>query len=625
MMKGLYTLLFIFSGWSVFGQSGIIRGKVLDATNNEPIAYATVQVQGTTEGAVTNDEGDFEIKNIIPGLYNLEVSFVGFASKVVYEIQVTTSRPAFVEIRLKEDVTSLEDVVVTASPFNKTGESPVSLRTIGINEIKRAPGGNRDISKVLRSLPGVASTVSFRNDIIIRGGAPGENKFFIDGIEIPTINHFQTQGSSGGPVGILNVDFLREVDFYSGAFPANRGNALSSVFDFKLKDGREDKVTMNAVLGASDLGVIVEGPLSEKSTFLVSARRSYLQFLFGVIGLPFLPTYNDLQFKFKYKPDSKSQITILGLGAYDDFELNLKANETDFQKYFLANLPVSGQWNYTLGAKYERFRESGYTTMVVSTNTLNSSSFKYFNNDESSPDNLIQDYTAREQEVKIRLENYALQGAWEFNYGVSLERADYTSSNFNKIVTQAGALVIDNKTDIGFNKFAGFGQVNRKFLEGKVVLSMGLRTDANDFSREMINPLHQLSPRASLAYNLDEKLSFNFNTGIYYQLPPYTVLGFTDNVTGELINKSNGIEYIKAKHLVGGLEYNFGFNAISTLEGFYKKYDQYPFLLDDMISLANVGADFGAIGNAPANSSSDGYSYGVEWMYQQKLYKGFYG
>ncbi|HEX6892384.1 MAG TPA: carboxypeptidase-like regulatory domain-containing protein, partial [Chryseolinea sp.] len=266
-VRVIFFLLFFSISGAVLGQQGVIKGKVFNKINNQPIEFANVAIQGTTIGVVADVSGYFEIRDLAPGLYNLQVSFVGFKPFIVFEVQVTSSRPAVIEAALEEEATTLETIEVVASNrFYKSDESPLSLRSIGPSEIKRTPGGNRDISKVVRSLPGVASTPSFRNDIIIRGGAPSENTFYLDGIQIPVINHFQTQGSSGGPVGIINVDLLSEVNFYSGAFPSNRGNTMSSVFDFRLKEGRNDKWIANGIVGATDLGITLEGPVSKKSS-----------------------------------------------------------------------------------------------------------------------------------------------------------------------------------------------------------------------------------------------------------------------------------------------------------------------------------------------------------------------
>ena len=150
---------------------------------------------------------------------------------------VTNSNQVNLDIPLEESEISIGEVVIKASPFSKKIETPVSVRIIGIDEIEKNPGGNRDISKVIQSFPGVASTPAFRNDVIVRGGGPNENRFFIDNVEIPYLNHFSTQGASGGPVGIINVDFVQSVDFISGSFPASKGNALSSILNFTLLTG----------------------------------------------------------------------------------------------------------------------------------------------------------------------------------------------------------------------------------------------------------------------------------------------------------------------------------------------------------------------------------------------------
>ncbi|MCX7768940.1 MAG: TonB-dependent receptor, partial [Flavobacteriales bacterium] len=216
---------------TLWAQSGVVFGRVVEAGTLKPVPFANVVVQGTTKGVSTDMEGRFELKGLAPGFTNLVVSCLGYKTTTYRDILVTNAKPATVEIILEPTAREIQAVTVESAPFNKTEESPVSLRTVGIAEIERNPGGNRDISQVIKSLPGVASIPTFRNDIIIRGGAPNENRFYLDGVEVPLINHFQTQGASGGPVGIINVNLIREVNFLSGAFPAARGNALSSVLE----------------------------------------------------------------------------------------------------------------------------------------------------------------------------------------------------------------------------------------------------------------------------------------------------------------------------------------------------------------------------------------------------------
>ena len=613
-----------------FSQTSIIKGKITDKINNEPIPFANVYVEQIKTGVATDFDGFYELKNILPGQYNLTISFVGYETKTLSEIIVNPNKPTILDVELNTTSTSLDEVEIKASPFQKTEESPVSKRSINASEIYRNPGGNRDISKVILSLPGVASTVSFRNDIIIRGGAPNENRFYLDGIEVPNINHFATQGSSGGPVGMINVNFIREVDLYSGAFPSNRGNTLSSVMEFKQIDGNPDRIASSFTIGSSDIGLTFDGPIGEKTTFVFSARRSYLQFLFSLIGLPFLPTYNDFQFKTKTKINDKNQLTIIGLGAIDDFELNtgINDNETDIDQiernnYILGYLPVTTQWNYAVGANWTHFSENSFQNFIFSRNHLNNRSVKYKDNLETR-ENLIQDYLSQEIENKFRFENTIREGGWKINFGTGLEHSTYTNNTFQKIIYQNSPDSINVNSKLEILKASIFGQISKKLFNEKLITSFGLRTDQNSYSKEMSNPLKQLSPRLSIAYAIDDKSSINFNVGRYFQLPAYTVMGYRNN-NNELINKKNNLSYINNNHIVLGIETNPGNFSKLTIEGFYKKYNNYPFLIGDSISLANLGGDFGVIGNEPVSSTSEGRSYGIEFLAQKKLNKLFYG
>lgn len=617
----LYSLVLfsIFLSSSALAQNGIIRGRVSDATTNEPLPIAALKIEGLSKGTTTNFDGDYEITELEPGLYNLTVSLLGYQTYTEYEIQVTEARPAIINFRLETSSTKLEEVVVDAQArFEKNSESPVSLQTIGINEIQRNPGGNQDISRVIQALPGVASTPNFRNDLIIRGGAPNENRFYLDGIEIPSINHFATQGAGGGPVGLINFNFIREVDFYTGAFPVERGNALSSVMDLKLKDGRTDQFAYTAILGASDIGLTVDGPISEKTTIIASARRSYLQFLFSALELPFLPTYNDFQAKVKYNINDKHQITFLGLGAIDNFELNLDANETPEQRYTLNTLPVNEQWTYSVGAKYTYFGKKSYTNVVLSRFMLNNTATKYVDNDPDQTQLL--DYQSREIENKLRIENFYRHDDWRLTNGIGFEEIKYQTEELDLRVPDGQPARVYN-TELRNYRYFLFSQATRK-VATRLTLSAGLRLDGLNFNDDMGNPFNQISPRFAMTYSITDALDFNANWGIYYQQPPYTLLGYQDN--GELVN--DDATFIQATHYVAGFAYYIPrLNVKMSFEGFYKDYSNYPFLLNDSITLANLGSDFGVIGNAPSKSIASGRAVGFEFTYQQKLYKGFYG
>jgi len=617
MKKISFYITMILLPMLSFGQEAFIRGTVTNGVTNQPVSGTSIQVLGGAAGVVSDSLGTYSLK-LRPGNYTLIFSKVGFRTVSLADIQIGTVKPTIMDVAMEQIVASLNEVKIVGSRrLNKTMESPLSLRSIGVSEIKRNPGGNRDISKVIQSLPGVSSPVSFRNDIIIRGGAPNENRFYLDGVEIPNINHFATQGSSGGPVGLINVDFIKEVNFYSGAFPANRGNTLSSVFEFNQKDGRADRLGATLSVGSSDFSATIEGPLGKRTAYLASYRYSYLQGLFKLLKLPFLPSYQDFQFKVKTKLGNKDEVTFIGLGAIDRFKLNLSADSTEENRYTVATIPVNTQNSYTVGATYKHFRPKGFMLFVASRSYLNNNAVKYKDNQESL--GRILDYTSAESENKLRFESTSQQGLYRVNFGAGGEAAHYSTNTFNLL--PYGNQVYNST--INFFKYNVFGQVSRPFFNNLLSLSFGLRADANTFSSDMNDLSRTISPRFSASLNLSERLSLNFNTGIYYQLPAYTVLGYRDSLN-TLVNRN--VNYTQNKQLVLGMEYNLP-NTRFTIEGFYKYYSHYPIIktLNDSIPLANLGADFGVVGNNPVVGESYGRSYGLEFFAQQKLNNGFYG
>jgi hypothetical protein len=622
-----YTLLLMFMALiytGLHGQAGggVIRGQVVDATTNEPVPFASVVIWNTTTGAMTDFDGYFTFTGVKPGFVELRISSVGYKPYVTEGVMVTNNNEVNLVVKLEATVIEVGDVIVKPSPFRKSVESPISARIIGIEEIELNPGGNRDISRVIQSFPGVASTPAFRNDVIVRGGGPNENRFFIDNVEIPYLNHFSTQGSSGGPTGIINVDFVRSVDFLSGAFPASRGNALSSVMDFTMIEGNKEKRSIRATVGASDLGLTFNGPTGERSSLIVSARRSYLQFLFGVIGLPFLPTYTDFQFKYKVKFDQKNELTVLGIGAKDDFRLNLEANETEYQRYILGYIPTQEQYSYTVGAVYRHFRSNGSDMVVLSRNYLNNTQFKYLNNDDSDPDNLTFDYKSGEGDIRLRYERTVVwPNSLRLSYGAGTEMSRYRNDTFRQFFAGEGLETEVYNSNLVFFKYAAFGQISHAFVDERLRLSFGLRTDANTFSSVMANPLTQISPRLSASFALTGEMNLNFNVGRYYQLPPYTSLGLRDN-DGNFVNRDNKLKYIAADHIVGGVELIPDERLQFTLEGFFKSYSDYPFSVADQVPLSTKSAGYGIFGNEALVSTSVGRAYGLELMGRARDFEG---
>lgn len=617
----VFTLLLLIPVLVSAQQKGVVKGRILDSKNNEPIPFANVVVWKTTIGTATDEKGYFRIENVPLGFNRLEISNVGYTTKLSEEFMVNTASERTVNVMLEESQVNLEQVTVKANPFRKTADSPVSLQRIGIAEIEKNPGGNRDISKVLQSMPGVLSSPAFRNDFIVRGGGPSENRFYLDDVELPNLNHFATQGASGGVVSIVNIDFVKEVNFYSGAFPSSRGNLMSSLLDFRQIAGNPDKIKIRGTFGATDFGLSLDGPLAPKTTFIMSARRSYLKFLFDMIGLPFLPVYNDFQFKTETKFNQKNELTILGIGAYDVNNLNkgMKAPDDD-QKYMLNYLPESVQWSYTIGITYKHYGNRWNNLFVLSRSTLQNEIEKYTDNNKNSAK--LVDYNSGETENKFRFEhNRLLRHDIKLNAGVGVEYASYKNKTERELYALGELNNVHYDRDFNFFKWAIFGQVSKNFFLERLSVSVGIRADGNSYTSGMNNPFKQLSPRLSLSYSLSPEWFVNANAGRYYQLPSYTTMGYADQ-QGNLINKENGMKYIGTNHYVAGIEYRPGSRTKITLEGFYKTYDHYPVSLLDSIGLANKGTDYVAVGDEPVKSLGEGRAYGVELMIRTQEFFG---
>ena len=604
--------------WNVFAAEYQIKGVVIDKSTRQPLEFVNVLVVGLGIGASTDANGNFLITQVPPGIYRLQASFLGYKTELTPEYRVNHVTP-YVQIELEEENASLNEVVVTASPFQKVPESPVSLRVIGLQEIEKAPGANRDISKVVQNYPGVAfSPIGYRNDLIVRGGGPSENRFYLDGVEIPNINHFSTQGASGGPVGLIDADLIRSVKFYSGAFPADKGNALSSVLDFSLRDGDMERNSLKATLGASEVSLSSNGHIGNKTSYLVSVRQSYLQALFKILGLPFLPAYTDASFKIKTRFDSHNELTLLGLGGIDRMKLNLGIEGEDAE-YMLSYLPEINQETYTVGGVYRHYSQRHVQSIVLSQSYLNNRNVKYRDNDESSEENLTLRLGSIEQETKLRMENTSSWSVWKVKAGFDLNYSRYKSNEYRKVFANA-LREYDYHTDLSLWRWGMFASVDYAAPDKSFTASMGVRTDGNNYSDKMKELWRQLSPRLSVSYRLIEGLTLSGHVGLYYQLPSYTALGFKGE-EGEYVNRH--LDYISVSQESLGLSWTPNENMELSVEGFYKLYGHMPFSLSDQIPLSCKGNDYGTIGNEALSSEAKGRSYGVElmfkWLLAQKL------
>ncbi|MFR9659807.1 MAG: TonB-dependent receptor [Rikenellaceae bacterium] len=589
------------------GQSYNVRGRIVSETTRQPIPYATVTIDGKPQqGTMSNEEGEFVITGVEPGIIRFIGQSIGFDAALSPEIQVSAKTPP-VELLLSPNATQIDSIIVRPSLFRRMVESPVSIRRIGTQQIEKSPGANRDVSRIVQSYPGVAfSPAGYRNDLIVRGGSPSENKFYVDGIEIPNINHFSTEGASGGPVSILNADLISEIEFYTGAFPVQRSGAMSSVMDVKLKDGDLDNQSFKVTFGASEASLSGSGHFSDKTTYLFSIRQSYLQMLFKMIGLPFLPNFIDGQVKVNHKFSERDELTVLALMGIDKMTLN-EEGTTETSEYILSYLPQIEQETFTTGVRYRHFAGDNSFSMVLSHSYLKNHNLKYQDNDDSDPDNLTLNLQSTDQKTTLRNENLSyLDGNFSLRYGAQVDYIQYAIDSFT--ATTTGSNIYES--DLNYAAWGAHVGVGYKSTDERWTASLGARVDGNSFSEETTRFWEQLSPRASASYSLTESLSAGGSVGMYYAMPPLTALSYQED--GVSVNKD--LDYMGVRHYTLGLEWRPKKEIFASIEGFYKGYSDLPVSIATDTPLADSGTDYGTVGNEALTQSGRGRAYGVELL-----------
>ena len=617
------SFFFIFLITTTFSFAQVktsIKGNVVDE-RGAPIFAASIYLNNS-QGTVSEEDGTFQITNVVPGSYNLTASFVGFDSQTKFNIIIKSRGNRSFNFILIESSESLEEVVVSnKNTISRPKETPLSTQSLSAVEIATYPGGNNDVVQVAQSLPGVSPSVGgFRNDLIIRGGAPNETVYYLDGVEVPNINHFATQGSAGGPVGLLNVSFINDVTLSTSAFGSQYDNPLSGVLQFKQRDGNKERFNTNIRVSATDAAFTFEGPLfknkkiESNTSFLLSVRRSYLQALFKLIGLPIRPDYWDYQYKLSHQIDKYNNLYFIGLGSVDDFTVEAPEDYDEEAQAVLEQAPFIKQKTNSIGVTWrKRFKDgSGYMESTLSNNRLENIFTNYI--DPENETGIIFRNDAIESETKLRHQLTKFLSDWKITAGFNLQHSFYTNNTTNN--TDA----IFYTTEIDFMKYGFFANATRSFFDEKFDVSVGFRMDDDSFTTSS-GLVSNFSPRLSLSYEFLEDWRISATAGRYFKIAPYTILGFRDS-NGILSNKDS--DYTQSDHYVIGLQHYLNPAASISLEGFYKKYSNYPVSVLDQISLANKGADFEVLGNEDVETIGNGRSYGLEFQYQQKLLNNFY-
>ncbi len=588
-------------------EKGVIYGNVRDVISMQPLIGANILILDSNLGAATDFEGNYRIEGIKPGTYRLKISSIGYTSIIKTDVVVNSIKPARLDAELKETTLELDEVTVQDEYFFKNPLEPISTTNFSFEEIRRAPGGFEDVVRALSILPGVAQADAGRNDLIVRGGAPSENLFLVDGIVIPNINHFGTQGAAGGPLSYVNLDFVKSTSFSTGGFPVTYGDRLSSVLSINLKNGRQDRIGGKATVSATQFGLDMEGPVNESSDFIFSVRRSYLDFIFKAAGFAFVPEYYDLLSKVNIKTGLNSNLSFFFLGALDNVKF---FNDTPDKRFDNSRTLGSDQKQYTFAGKYRQIFGTGFVDISLSRNYVNYNSIQndtvqnpiYKNISTEIENNLKSDLT-----FKVSPEN-------ELNIGTELKLIEFNSDIYSPAkLTSFGDSIAAVNSQMNENYFKWGGYINfNTVMMKRVIVNLGIREDY--FSG--INTKFYFSPRFSLSYNLSSINSINFSTGIYYQSPSYLWLNNGNN---------KNLKDIKVNQYILGFENMLREDILFKVEGFIKDYSNYPTSLTrPYLILANTGAgysddNFTSLGLDPLISAGKGLTKGIEFSLQKKL------
>ncbi len=599
--------------------AGLIRGEVHDAKTKEKLWGVNITILGTTRGTTTGQSGKYVIDNLKPGNYRLQFTYIGYEPVIKTDVIVTASRPVIMDIEMSPDLIEGEEIVITGTYFESVNKTQPSVLALSREEVRRFPGGFEDVVRTVSTLPGVAvNTSGGRNDLIVRGGGPSENLYIINGMEVPNINHFATQGTAGGTLSFINLDFVDNVEFSTGGFTARYGDKLSSVTNLTLRRGRDDHFGGKALISATQFGANLEGPIGEKGDFIVSARRSYLDFIFKAAGFAFIPTYTDFNIIGQYSFNDKDQLYFLNLTAIDDVTKN---NDKRKDRIFNAGLMDNRQYQSVAGLSYRHLIEKGYIQTAANWNI---SKFEF-----GQTDTLGVPYfesNAREWEWSVKTDVYRfLSKHFGLLTGASLKAVynDNRTHFADTIVDRNGQYIPirsigispDNRYRKTFYKYSGYTELDW-LASYHWNLNAGVRFDKYTF----LNRGLYFSPRFSIRYRVNDHWTFKGSTGIYHQSPSYIWV----------VNPANrNLQALRNWMSVAGTEYILRSDWKAGMEVYYKKYDKLPTGtipgVNDYVVITNTGTGFGgrednfqSFGLFDLISGGTGEAYGVEFLIQKK-------
>lgn len=644
MGKRITLLFMVLTGLTAaFGQTGSIRGTVLDGESRRPVPGASVLIKDTPLGAAADTAGNYFIQSVPVGSYRVEFVCVGYEKRTMTDVIVKSNRTAFVNADMSVKAVQGQAVNVSAGYFKTSAAEPVSVHSLNYEEIRRAPGAREDVSRMLQNLPGVNPTSDDRNDLVIRGGSPTEVLFMMDRIEIPNPNHFGTQGATGGPISMINTEFVENMTFMSGGFTSEYGGRVSGAMDIRLREGNRFAYNGKADLSFGGAGGYLEGPLGNgKGSFLVGLHRSFLDALTNVMNYGGTPIYSNTQGKIVYDLNSRNRVSFQWLGGDDRIKIGYEVEKNDFpvgrpdtadyQKVDFRSRQLTSGVNWrsfwadnfytqaTLSHSYNRFFTDVNGVGIAAENTDG----KLINRSKVYETG-VYDNTSTENISIARLDaDWQINGKGSLSFGgtVKLNRFDHDITYvplhpdrpdaFGQKPLPLGIAIRQETTP----KSGAYANLKTRPFN-RMTINLGGRVDHFSLLGET-----SFSPRVNASYDASERIEFHGGVGRYFQDPEFIF------ITSDPSNRGS-LRDIQCDHFIGGMNILLAPSTRLTLEVFRKNYDRYPVSADsgyEMISTANTGSEYGSNGfSGKLASLGQGKATGVELLLQKKMSDKVYG
>ena len=590
-------------------REGSISGKVVDAQTLEPLIGVNVLIEKTLTGTATDTEGNFAIPKLDAGIYTLVIRYIGFETQNIPDIVVGSNRNQFLEIKLNPSTIQGDEITVSTAYFSESASDGIGRVSFSPEELRRSPGAAQDLGRVLNALPSVVSQGETSQDLFVRGGSPSENGNYIDNIPLPNVRHFRGQGGeSGGPLGIVNTELVSDIEFSAGAFSSKYGDHLSSVSDISYREGSSERFQGDLGLNLAGFVVNLEGPVSDKTTYLLSARRSYLDIIADALNTGGAPAFADGQAKIVHTIDNKNKLSFLNIYGNSLFEADLN----DARDEGFPDAIKNENTQNTTGLNWRHLWGTGYTNTSIS--------YSFRQQDQLLTDVISEDpsinFESREAIAVLRSVSFFRlnpKNSVEFGVEFQSEQNDYDyfiAAERNSAGEQRPDFTRED--DVNGSLSSLFASYNLQ-LTDKLSTSIGLRGTYNSYNEDV-----NLAPRFSSRYQLTPRIGLTAAAGVYYQAVPRYLIS-QNPVLADL--KST-----QANHFIAGIDYLLTEDTKVTVEVYDKEYRNAPILpASNSVGDRNYVLDSFQQFYSILEDDGEAYARGVELLIQKKLAVDFYG